>query len=311
MGWVRVVGLLAVAVGLVVAAPVRAGAAARPLDAYQGLGAWVSLYDTPAWRDPAGTVEVLAGHGVRTLFLETSNYRQRSDLVREPAVAEFLDSAHALGLLAVAWYLPSLAAPVRDLRRSLAAIDFESAGGQRFDSFALDIESTIVRNIPLRNARALGLVSGLRKRTPADYPLGAITIAPVGASPSYWPRYPFAPLSKLVDVFLPMAYFTARTKGASGVRAYTLANVAAIRAQAQAPLFPIHAIGGVSPRAKPAEVRAFVEAASACGATGASLWEFAQTTDAEWEELSALDSNSPTQATADPGCAALPSQKKR
>jgi hypothetical protein len=279
---------LLVVVALACATASAAGRSARSLAAYSGLGAWVSIYDTPAWRDPWTTVDTLAQHGVHTLFLETGNYRQKMDVVRPAVVSDFIQLAHAAGIDIVAWYLPSLAAPARDLRRSLAAVDFQTDDGQSFDSFALDIEATVVREMPLRIARAVQLASRVRRAAPADYPLAAITIAPVGASPSYWPGYPFASLAQLVDVLLPMAYFTARTKGAARVREYTTANIAAIRDQIGDPRFPIHAIGGVTPRARPAEVGGFVQAASACSVVGASLWELTRTTPREWAQLARI-----------------------
>ncbi len=275
----------------------------RPsLEAYSGLGAWISIYDKRAWRDPEQAVETLAEHGVHTLFLETSNYRQRQAIVRPSVVGEFIEAAHARNIDIVAWYLPSLADTARDLRRSLAAVEYVTPDGDdSFDSFALDIEATVVRSIPRRNALTLLLATQLRAAVPEDFPLGAITIAPVGASPSYWPTFPFRGLSRVTDVFLPMAYFTARTRGAANVRAYTAANVRLIRAEARDPAFPVHPIGGVAPRATRAEVRAFVQAAGACGAIGGGLWEFEQTTAAEWAELAPLEAASSFETSADGG----------
>lgn len=255
--------------------------------AFSGLGAWVSIYDGSAWAAPERTVASLAARHVHTLFLETANYRQSVDVVKPAVVARFLDAAHASGIDVVAWYLPSLANPQRDLRRSLAAIRFTAPDGAHFDGFALDVESTVVRRYGLRNARALSLAAQVRKAAPAALPLGVITIAPVGASPTYWPSYPFRGLSRLVDVLLPMEYFTARTSGPSGVRAYSAANVRVIRAQV-GPRFPIHPIGGEAYRATRAEVRAFVQTTLACGTVGGSLWEATQTTPAEWNELAPL-----------------------
>ena len=131
---------------------------------------------------------------------------------------------------------------------------------------------------------------------PDAYPLGAITIAPVGASPTYWPNFPFRDLSRLVDVILPMEYFSARTSGAAGVRAYSAANVRVIRTQV-GPDFPIHPIGGVASRARPTEVHAFVQATMACRTLGASLWELGETTAAQWAQLAPL-TTLPPPATA-------------
>ena len=46
-----------------------------PVRSYRGLGTWVDLYDAKAWDHPASAVSDMRAHGVRTLYLETSNYR--------------------------------------------------------------------------------------------------------------------------------------------------------------------------------------------------------------------------------------------
>src|SRR5213076_341156 len=124
----------------------------------------------------------------------------------------------------------------------LAGATFHSANEQGFDAFALDVESTKIRSIPLRTRRAVQLVAAVRRALPKPYVLGAITIDPVGAR--YWPRYPFRRLARQVDVFLPMAYFTARTRGARNVAAYSRANIRRVRALAGDASFPVHPIGG-------------------------------------------------------------------
>src|SRR5215210_3521893 len=203
----------------------------RSLDAYSGTGSWVSIYDTAAWRQPERVVQTLRAHRVHTLFLQTSNYRQSVDVVRPAKVERFLDAAHAAGIAVVGWCLPSLASPSRDLRRALAGATFRSAAGNGFDSFALDIEATKVRSYALRNLRAVSFAEAVRRALGPAYPLGAISIAPVGNSPTYWPSYPYRELAAHVDVFLPMTYFTARTSGAAGVSRYTAANLRIIRSQ--------------------------------------------------------------------------------
>ena len=125
----------------------------------------------------------MARVGVRTLYLQTGNYSQRADLVRPSALGRFVDAAHAAGLRVVAWYLPSFLYPAQDTRRALAAIRFRSPTGQRFDAFALDIEASLVRHVPLRNQRLLRLSAQLRAATGPGYALGAIIPSPVGTCP--------------------------------------------------------------------------------------------------------------------------------
>ena len=281
----RRVALLACLFALVGAVGANAQTPApRSLAPFTGLGAWVSIYDGKAWADPEGTVAALLDHGVQTLFLETGNYRQRTDLVRPAGIDRFLAAAHAADIRVVAWYLPSLAKPSVDLRRSLAAIRLVTPDGDRFDGFALDVEATTVRSIALRNSRAAALAQSIRRAAPTTLPLGAIVIAPIGNSPTYWPSFPYRALSKFVDVLLPMAYFTARTHGAAGVRSYVVATMRYVRAQTT-PTFPIHLVGGLTTRAKQAEVQAFSSETAACGAIGGSLWEYGTQTAAQWKTI--------------------------
>ena len=42
----------------------------------EGMGVWVDLYDDAAWKHPATAVADMAAHGVRTLYLETSNFNR-------------------------------------------------------------------------------------------------------------------------------------------------------------------------------------------------------------------------------------------
>ena len=261
-------------------------ATARPLSPYSGTGSWVSIYDTAAWRNPERVVRTLSAHRVHTLFLQTSNYRQSVDVVRPAKLGRFLDAADAARIDVVGWYLPSLASPSRDLRRALAGARFRSAAGNGFDGFALDIEATKVRSFALRNVRAISFAAAVRQSLGPAYPLGAITIAPVGNSPTYWPSYPYRELAAHVDVFLPMAYFTARTKGAANVSRYTAANLRLIRAQIGAG-FPIHPIGGEARHAPLAEVKAFLRSAASANTLGTSLWEYGEMTPGQWSALAA------------------------
>ena len=115
--------------------------------------------------------------------------------------------------------------------------------------------------------------------------IGAITIDPVGAT--YWRGYPFRELARYVDVFLPMTYFTARTSGAGHVASYSAANVRSLRALAGNAAFPVHPIGGDARSATLPELRAFLHAAATSRTLGASLWEYGETSRAQWSALGA------------------------
>jgi hypothetical protein len=275
---------------VVFAAPVAVGArAARDLSAYAGLGTWLDLYAMGTWVDPEQAVGAMAARGVKTLFLETGNYSQPTDVMRSQALGRFIDAAHAAGMRVVAWYLPALSDVGRDLRRSLAAIRFRSATGQRFDSFALDIEASVVERVDLRDAALLSLSAQLRAAVPANYPLGAIVPSQVGMDfhPRYWPGFPYRALARVYDVFLPMAYFTYRGNSDSFARSYVASSIAAIRAGSGEANVPVHVIAGLSDGISATGTRGFMQAVADCNPLGFSLYEFPTTGTASWSTLTA------------------------
>ena len=239
---------------------------------YGGVGSWLDIFAGSPWQHPRAVVAELRAHDVGTLYLQTSNYSQREDIVAPQALSRMLEAAHAAGLRVVGWYLPSLADPVVDARRSLAAIRFRSAGGERFDSFALDIEASLAHPVTLRNTRLLALAARVRAAAPQGYPIGAIIPSPVGMArhPHYWPRFPYARLAKLADVFLPMAYFSHYVHQPGQVYAYTRRVVLDIRHRTGQPTLPIHVIGGLASDTSTAATAAFVRAVRDFAVIGAS-----------------------------------------
>jgi hypothetical protein len=121
----------------------------------------------------------MARHGVRTLYIETANHRINTALYRKTALNVFIEEAHARGMYVVAWSLPNFRDLDRDLRRSMAAIDYRTPGEQRFDSFALDIEDRSVKSASLRNKRVATLSRKIRAAVGTAYPLGGIIPSPV------------------------------------------------------------------------------------------------------------------------------------
>ena len=265
-------------------------AGAAGIGPYRGLGAWVDIYDEGIWKDPEAAVAGIDARGVRTVYLETANYRQSTAIVRPKLVARFLEAAHAAGLRVVAWYLPGFLRPAVDIRRSLDAIRFESAGGHRFDGFALDIEDPAVKPAKERTARLLRVAREIREQVGPGYALGAIIPSPRGMEllPTYWPGFPYGDLARTFDVFMPMVYFTYRTEGRVDTRAYVGESIAVLRRETGRPRVRIHLIGGIADRATRPQLRGFVDSACAEGLLGASLYDFATTSPRHWPQLERL-----------------------
>lgn len=254
------------------------------VDVFSGLGAWVDMYDVPPWRYPARAVRRMSEKGVETLYLETANYRKpkSGSIYRPAAVAKFLGAADEAGINVVAWYVPGFDNLRRDLRRSRAAIEFRTEEGLGFDSFALDIEATLVRDIETRNRRARRLSRSIRELVGDEAPLGAI-VPEAGAL--YWPDFPYRGLANVYDAFLPMAYFSYRTSGERGVYSYVSSNIAVAKEETGK---PVHLIGGIAEDSTPREVGAMVQAVRDSDAFGASLYDFPTTGSRQWDQLAGV-----------------------
>jgi hypothetical protein len=279
--------LAAVLAAALVVPAAGASAPSRDLSAYAGLGAWLDIFaGKSVWSRPERQVAAMRSDGVRTLYIETGNYKQTVDLMRQRALGRFIDDAHAAGLRVVAWYLPSFANLARDERRALAAIRFRSPNGERFDGFALDIEATVVRGLPLRDRRLIQLSARLRSAVGPAYALGAITPSPIGMSPYYWPKIPYRTLTRYYDVFLPMAYSTMKgIRGRGATLAYLSATVRAIRSAAGTPKTPIHLIGGLGHQMGGEETAGFMRTVRASGLLGYSLYALPPTHQDAWRAL--------------------------
>lgn len=260
------------------------------LIAYRGLGSWVDLYDARAWEDPAAAVADMASHGVRTIFVETANSSSASGLVHPAELRAFITEAHKQRMYVVAWYLPNLRADSVDYERVLQAIEFTTADGQTFDSFALDIESTAVKSEPLRNEGLAALSEKIRARVGPSYKLGGIIPSPLDLSrkKGFWNDFPYATVAKTYDVLLPMNYYSFNIHEPAPTYDAMVVNMRVLRAQRGCASIPVHMIGGIAEDSSAAQVGQFVLAARDTGCIGASLYGWAGTTAAEWRELTAM-----------------------
>jgi hypothetical protein len=273
-------GAALAAVPALLAAP--DSAADRTVAAYEGLGAWVDLYDTGG--DPVlvtpDVVDDMADHGVRTLYLQVARDQETSDPgLADPALAaRFLVRAHQRGLRVVGWYVPRFGDIGRDLDH-LQAIDRFEVLGHRFDGVAVDIEWTETVPDPVdRSARLVELSQGLQDSVGGDA-IGAIVLPPVQTdivNPALWPGFPWGDLARLYDAWLPMGYWTQRTV-ASGYRdaaAYTAENIDRLRAEVGTGAV-VHAIGGLAEDTTADDLAGFARAADTGGAVGTSLYDWA------------------------------------
>jgi hypothetical protein len=300
----RILTIVGLALSLALAASAAgapAAEAAPSVAAYRGLGAWIDIYDPVSWNNPHAAVERAHRRGVRTLYVETANFHAPSAIYRPDKLATLIHAAHARGMKVVAWYLPGFKDLAKDTRRCRAAIRYRTPRGQRFDSFALDIEASIVKPASLRSSRLITLSGRLRDTVGPRYPLGAIIPSPVGMTmhASYWPGFPYQRLPEFYDVIVPMGYYTYHVQGYVKTYGESRENIRLVREKTGRPSVPIHLIGGLAAQSSGNETKAFVRATREAGIIGASLYDLATSDAADWEQLRNVRTN-PRQAVVLP-----------
>jgi hypothetical protein len=260
------------------------------IGAFRKLGAWIDVFDHTA--DPASVLPHVRGaakRGAKTLYLETGRYDTKGDFTYPEAMAAALDEAKALGMKVIGWYPPRFDDFEGDVKRSVAAIEYRSPKGNRFDAFAADIEYTAgVPDHDERNALTVRYSKRIRSAAGATYPLGVITIPAswLERTPERWPDFPWGALKGLYDVFMPMEYWTALGKDPETAYEVTRKDVAMTRSLTGK---PVHIIGGLGADADGGQVDAYVKAAKETGALGGGLYDYTTTRADVWDELRKLN----------------------
>ena len=273
----------------------RAGsglAAPAGVEAYRGLGTWVDVYDwsrTYTRGQPRvlpSEVDRMAGVGVQTLYIQASKHDAATNVLEPELLTEWIERARDRGIRVVAWYLPTLVDPSRDLARMVAI------AGLPVDGVAVDIEAKDVPQLGERNRRLVGFSASLRRAIPGRT-IGGIVLPPVvleAVNLLYWPSFPYRELASSYDVWLTMGYWTNRLPG-SGYRdahRYTSENVTRLRANLGLPNALVHPIGGIGDRTTVADVARFRLAAAQTGSIGGSLYDWRTTRPELWAAIQGL-----------------------
>jgi hypothetical protein len=288
------------------------------VDAYEGLGTWVDVFDfVPAYQGPgaaptvtAADVDTMASLGVKTIFLQAARTDSRTPdgIVAPELLVPFLTKAHEHNMKVVGWYYPDFSNVDLDLDR-LQKIALFDQGGQRFDGLAVDIEDNqAVKDPADRSARLVDLSKRLRQSVGSKQALGAIVMPAVQTevvNPSYWPTFPWADLKPYYDVWLPMAYWSFRDAPYHSGYTYVTESVRRMRALVGDPALKVHPIGGIADVISEGETRDFVRALTDTDALGGSLYDYRTTSGGIWGILRTVDAGlqappGPTTTQPDP-----------
>ena len=259
------------------------------LVAYEGLGAWVDVFDfAPAYQEsgraPLVTVDdvdVMAALGVKTIYLQAARFDDKTPegLLDPVLLASFLDRAHERGVRVVGWYLPKFEDLDGDLERVRAIHEFDEQG-QRFDGIALDVEHTDgVADPAERSRRLVELSQRIRETVGEDAAVGAIVLPAAlleVVNPNFWPGFPWAEIAPYYDVWMPMTYWSDRREESGYRSGYTYAEESTRRMRTQLgdPEAPVHPIGGIGDLITEGEVRDYLQALTDTDALGGSIYDY-------------------------------------
>jgi len=286
-----------VVVVLVASVPTTAGAREPDTGPFEGLGAWVDVFDyAPAFLQEPGpppvvptTVDDLDALGAETIYLQAAFDDTRSEgfIVDRAAVGRLLRRAHDRGVAVVAWYYPQLVDTDRDFRHLRALLEFRS-DGERFDAIALDIESTQVADVADRNRRVVQLARDLRDEARDEIAIGAIVYPAVQLevlNQTLWPDFPYRKLDGSIDVWLPMVYWTFRNEPYRDAAHYTRTSVDRLRKNLKDPDAAVHPIGGLGEASTVDDYARFVRASERLDAVGWSIYDADTTFTPGWAYL--------------------------
>ncbi|MDQ3569821.1 MAG: hypothetical protein M3396_04205 [Actinomycetota bacterium] len=260
--------------------------------AYGGMGTWVDVYDWSATftrgrpQVAPEAVDRMADLGVQTLYIQASKHDAPTTVLEPELLRSWIDRARHRGIRVVAWYLPTLVDPARDLDRMIAIAALP------VDSVAVDIESKDVVGLAERNRRLVEFSAVLRKSLPG-HTIGGIVLPPVvleAVNPLYWPSFPYQQIAPYYDVWMTMGYWTNRVPASTyrDAHRYTKENVNRLRANLGLPDALVHPIGGIGDRTTAVDLAGYRQAVTETGSIGGSVYDWRTTRPEQWEALQAF-----------------------
>ena len=276
-----------------------ASAGGPSLSVFRRVGAWVDVFDYAPRLQNAGmkpritpdSVADMAALGVKTLYVQVANpdSAPANQLTDRAELRALLARAHQEGVAVVPWFLPRLVAPGDDLATMKQILRLH-IGGERFDGIGIDLESSEVADIPLRNARAVAFATKVRKLVGPSTPVAAIVYPAVQLellNATLWPDFPYRAVARSVDLWMPMSYYTYRSteSGLRNAYRYTVDSVQRLRKRLGDGNAPVHLIGGLAEDSTPDDYLDMARAAVDTHALGWSIYDYATTGSWAWPYL--------------------------
>src|SRR4029079_10776407 len=104
-----------------------------------------------------------------------------------------LERAHGRGIAVVPWFLPRAVSPADDLATMKQIVKLR-VGGEAVDAIGLDLDSSEVPDIALRNKRTVAFAKQVRKLVGSSMPVASIVypaVQLVVLNTTLWPNFPY------------------------------------------------------------------------------------------------------------------------
>ena len=272
------------------------------VDAYDGLGAWVDVFDyVPAYQNEgvsppviAEDVDTMASLGVKTLYLQAARIDDRTPngLVAAELLVPFLERAHANGMRVVGWYYPKFADVDARPRPARCRSPRFDAGRPALRRHLRRHRGQPGREGPAdRSNRLVELSKRLREAARRRQAVIGATVLPAVQTevinPSYWPGVPVGPARSRTTTCgcrWPTGASATGLRYKSGYR-YVTESVRRMRALVGDPNAQVHPSAGIADVISEAEVRDFLRALTDTDALGGSLYDYRTTSGGIWGVL--------------------------
>ncbi len=244
-----------------------------------GRGMWTWQWGRTEDGDLGAVVGRAKAAGLSTLWVRVAD--SKSGFYGAKYLDGLVPLAHREGLKVVGWGFPFLGDPVADAAWTAQVLGWQK-DGHRLDAYSPDLE-TASEGVVVTEKR-IATYLGLTRRALAGRPLVATVYNPTD---EWWAKYPYGLVASYADAMAPMVYWGCREPGADVERAVRRLATFGLPVVPAGQSYNMGRDGGRPGNPSGPETLRFLHEARRSGAVGVAFWVWQETTDEQWQAISA------------------------
>ncbi len=244
-----------------------------------GRGMWTWQWGRTEDGDLGAVVRRAKAAGLSTLWVRVAD--SKSGFYGAKYLDGLVPLAHREGLKVVGWGFPFLGDPVADAAWTAQVLGWQK-DGHRLDAYSPDLE-TASEGVVVTEKR-IATYLGLTRRALAGRPLVATVYNPTD---EWWAKYPYGLVASYADAMAPMVYWGCREPGADVERAVRRLATFGLPVVPAGQSYNMGRDGGRPGNPSGPETLRFLHEARRSGAVGVAFWVWQETTDEQWQAISA------------------------